>query len=114
MPLSLQYMLINRRDWSLQLNGGIDIGLYIKYNNSINGPLIAENAAGPITSKQNNTIKTGFFAGLRYSHYLNKDIQWFAEPYLRFNAGRYGNTVINTRAVHQAGLGVGLSFNLGR
>lgn len=114
MPLSLQYMLINRHDWSLQLNGGIDIGLYTKYHNSINGPLIAENAAGPIASKQNNAIKTGFFTGLRFSQYLNRNIQWFAEPYLRFNAGRYGNTIINNKAVHQAGLGVGLSFNIGQ
>lgn len=114
MPLSLQYMLVNRHNWSLQLNGGIDIGLYTKYNNSINGPLIAENAAGPVAFKQNNTIKTGFFTGLRFSHALNKNIQWFAEPYLRFNAGRYGNAIINNRAVHQAGIGVGLSFNIGK
>lgn len=113
MPLSAQYMLINQRDWSLQLNGGIDIGLYSSYNNSISGPLIAENAGGPIASKQNSSIKTGFFTGLRYSHYLNKGMQWFAEPYLRFNAGQYGNTVINNKAVHQAGIGVGLSFNFG-
>lgn len=114
LPLSLQYMLINRHDWSLQLNGGIDIGLYTKYNNSINGPLIAENVAGPIAFKQNNTIKTGFFTGIRFSQYLNKNVQWFAEPYLRFNAGRYSNTIINNKAIHQAGIGVGLSFNIGQ
>jgi hypothetical protein len=113
LPLSLQYMLIDRPYWSLQLNSGINISLYSKYNNSISGNLVAENASGIIAAKQGTTIQTGFFAGVRYSHYLTKHIQWFAQPYLRFNAGRYANTVINTRSVHEAGVGLGLSFNIG-
>jgi hypothetical protein len=112
-PLSLQYMLMEKPGLSLRLTAGVNLGLYSRYNNSIAGELQAVTSSGTL-SKQQSTVRTEFFTGLRLSRPLFRGAEIFAEPYLRFNAGKYANTVINNKSVHQVGMGIGLSFQLGR
>lgn len=109
-PLSLQYVVIEKSNLSLRITGGVNLGLYSRYNNSIEGNLQAVYSSGTAASKQPAGFRTEFYTGFRISRRLLNRVDIYAEPYLRFNAGKYANTVINNRAVHQAGIRAGLIF----
>jgi hypothetical protein len=112
-PLYVHYMLVDKGSLSLRLTGGINLGLYSHYNNSIAGDLQVVDISGNIAHSQRAVIRTEIYTGFRLSHQLSKRSAFFAEPYLRFNMGKYGNTKINNRSVHQVGLGVGMEFQIG-
>jgi hypothetical protein len=112
-PLYIQYILVDKGSLSLSLTGGINLGLYSRYNNSINGDLQVVYNSVSAAHSQRAIIRTEFFTGFRLSQQIFKGCAIFAEPYLRFNAGKYANTIINNKSVHQAGIGVGVEFQIG-
>jgi hypothetical protein len=112
-PLYVHYTLVDKGSLSLRLTGGINLGLYSQYNNSIAGDLQVVDISGNIAHSQRAVIRTEIYTGFRLSHQLSRRSAFFAEPYLRFNMGKYANTNINSRSVHQAGLRVGIEFQIG-
>lgn len=111
-PLYIHYILTDKKAISLRLTGGVNLGLYSHYNNSIAGKLQPVYLSGTAGKKQQSTVRTEFYTGFRASRQLFKGTSVFAEPYVRFSAGKYANTIINSRSVHQAGVGVGVEFRL--
>lgn len=112
-PLSIQYTLMQRRAWALQVNGGLLLNVSATYHNSIEGDLIRFDNNGIHTSKQRNNMGVDLFAGLRVSRSYGA-FRLFAEPVLRFNTRRYDlNGMINRKYLHQAGLSFGISYTPG-
>lgn len=111
-PLSVQYSLMQRRSWSLQVNAGMLINISSKYHNSIEGKLVRFDNQGMHTSQPKNDIGLDIFAGLRVSKSL-RSFSVFAEPILRYNMRRYDlSDMINRKFMHQAGLSFGVSYTL--
>jgi hypothetical protein len=111
-PISVQYRLMQRRSWSLQLNAGLLINISAKYHNSIEGNLVRYSNQGMHTSQQKSGPGLDVFAGLRLSKSL-RSFSVFAEPILRYNMRRYDlSGMINRKSMHQAGLSLGLSYTL--
>jgi hypothetical protein len=107
-PISVHFSLLNKSNLSVALTAGINLGIYSSYNNSIQGKLVPIYSSG-IYHDRPTSFRTEFVAGLRIARPLGR-AEIFAEPYLRFNPGAYKNTIVNQRSVHQAGLGLGISF----
>jgi hypothetical protein len=110
-PLSVHYSMLNNTNLSISLTAGINLGIYSSYNNSIQGKLVPIYSSG-IYHERQISFRTEFVTGIRIAKPFFRRAEIFAEPYLRFNPGAYKNTVVNQQSVHQAGVGLGISFKL--
>ncbi|MET0394343.1 MAG: hypothetical protein ABW019_14450 [Chitinophagaceae bacterium] len=108
-PLSLRYLLIEKPRFTLQLTGAVNLGLYSRYRNAIEGKTEAISAAGLPVSPRPSSFRAGLYTGLRYSRLVWKRTAVFAEPYLHLATGNYTDAISN-RPVHRAGIGLGTSF----
>jgi hypothetical protein len=109
-PVSVQYTLMQRRAWALQVNGGILMNISSTYHNSIAGDLVRVDNRGIHTGQQRSAFGVDLLAGLRVSRSYGP-FRLFAEPMIRYNTRRYdlGN-MISKKYMHQAGLSFGISY----
>jgi len=110
-PLSVHYSMLSNTNLSISLTAGINLGIYSSYNNSIQGKLVPIYSSGLYHDRQ-TSFRAEFVTGIRIAKPFFRRAEIFAEPYLRFNTGGYKNTVVNQRSVHQAGIGLGISYKL--
>ncbi len=111
-PVFLQYRLVQRQGWSLQINGGILVNIAADYHNSIQGKFTWFDNQGIHTAGQRNDIAFDVFAGLRFAK-AYRSFSVFAEPLFRYNVRRYDfSNMVNSKFMHQAGLSLGATYTL--
>ena len=111
-PVSFRYRLLQRSQWTMELQGGIDINLQSKYKNSIGGQLMPQ-LANAGNTKRNTTVGTGFNAGVRMSRRVGKSYLIYAAPYLQLNPKTlYLKEMLAPAAIHKAGISIGMSYGL--
>ena len=112
-PVSFRYRILNRSQWSMDMQAGIDINIQSRYKNSIGGYLEPQFAGGASDTKRNGSIGTGFNAGIRLSRRVGKNYLLYTAPYLQLNPTTlYLPEMLAPQKMHRAGLSFGLSYNL--
>ncbi|MBC7934863.1 MAG: hypothetical protein H7Y86_05840 [Rhizobacter sp.] len=111
-PVSFRYRLLQRSQWTMDLQAGIDINLHSKYKNSIGGELIPQ-FANANHAKQNKTTGIGFNAGIRWSRRVGKNYLLYAAPYLQLNPTTlYLKEMLAPGKINRAGISFGISYSL--
>ena len=112
LPLSVQYKLMERGSWSLQLNGAVIINISADYHNRIQGDFLRVDNNGTHVSQQRKGAAIDLFVGLRISK-AYRSFRIFAEPGFRYNFRGYDpGSMITRKFMHQAGLSVGITHAL--
>lgn len=112
-PISLQYLIWNKKKWSMSLESGLTLHVSSHYTNHINrnpsAPLINTTHQSPGKTNLGFTIN----AGLRFGRRINNQLDFFALPFIGINPARQSikNTIID-KNIHRAGLQMGIAWKL--
>ncbi|MEO7523900.1 MAG: hypothetical protein ABIT58_07380, partial [Ferruginibacter sp.] len=112
-PVSIQYILIQKRHWSLGIVAGVHVNVYSKYINEINkntsAPLIASSQPGD--AKTN--IGFSLYGGLRFGKRIGNRMELFGTPSITWAAGKQNikNSLLDKK-IQSAGLSIGLSYQI--
>lgn len=111
-PVSIRYQVLQRNKWTLNLHAGVDINLQSKYKNSIGGVLVPQ-FSGANNTKRNQSIGTGFNAGIRLTRRISKNYLLYAAPYFQVNPKKlYLEEMLSPVAIQRAGISFGISYRL--
>lgn len=111
-PVSIRYQVLQRNKWTIDLHAGVDINLQSKYKNSIGGILVPQ-FSGINNTKRNQSIGTGFHAGIRLSRRINKNYLIYAAPYFQVNPKKlYLKEMLSPAGIQRAGISLGISYRL--
>lgn len=111
-PVFVQYNITNKPQWSLDAVGGFYFNISSNYKNEIN-----RNAAAPLLAPPGTTNKSSagmdIFAGVRIGKKLNKRLDVFAMPSMRWTLARYGvkNSLLD-KNISQTGVGFGVCYKI--